>query len=649
MSNRTRTPVGPFGGGFDLVAAAAGLVIAIALFPLRFLADELFVEAVPLLLGGGCLVYFAVRRFGREDAVPARYHWGGGTARVLEAASIVGLGALASVGILSGERTLLFHGVSAVVGSLIFAQILFVSDEELRPGTVVFEVVALGLIVRFAALLTTPGLIGVDTWTHVTTYAGAIRDAGTLGAISDSKYFAAPLYHLLVVAGAEAFGTSLKTALYWSLGLAIPLSVVLVYHASRYVLPVRWSLLAMAIFAVCDYVLRWGIDLIPTSMGLVFYLGLFYAATKLFFARDRLPVYALAAFFGIALVLTHQVSTFIALVFLGAGAVAQLLARFGAIDPIADQLRTDRVSSVNAAGLFVVVTGVAVVNWALTPFGDGSFLTVMLGLAGREFASARLLDLRGGSTDTIPVSDPPVATISSTVELIDSIGLFVLLFLVVLGTLYVLQSTHLSQLSLTLVLATSVMLVFAMALPLFGVTMFLPGRWFAFMYAPMAVITALGLRYLTTRLSSRAVLAGLVLLVVVFPGSMFVAHKATPEEQTFDGTYPEYAYSSSELAAVETIQAIHPPSEEYVVTDHPYRTVFERWRGQPSSMMRMGEEGEITARSVVYRQYQTTGTPVIEIGGADFRVHLDRETVCAPSRSIVYDNGDVEYCRAIQP
>jgi len=166
------------------------------------------------------------------------------------------------------------------------------------------------------------------------------------------------------------------------------------------------------------------------------------------------------------------------------------------------------------------------------------------------------------------------------VEFVDALGFFPLLTAVVLGSLTLFRSDRFSQLSLTYAVAAAGMLVVVLGLPLFGLNLFLPGRWYAFMYAPMAIIAAIGVRYLSTRLSSRTVVAGLLVLALVFPGAMLASQKAALGDPMFDDHYPRYSGTSSELAAVETVSAIHPDEAAPLQTDHPFRTLFVRWQGE---------------------------------------------------------------------
>ncbi len=648
MSNRAVRSDGWLAGRVDRLGAVAGLVLAAVLFPLRFLTDELFVQVVPLLVAVASALYLVAVRYGSERAVSVRWRLSDRASRAVGGAAILGIGAMGLVATATGGLTLPFVSVAATAGALVFVQILFVRDEALRPGVVVAQVVAFAAVLRFAALATTPGLIGVDSWTHVTTYAAAVREGGSLSAMGDVKYLAAPLYHLLAVVAAEAFGTSIRLAVYATLGLALPISVVLVYLTTRPFLPVRWSLFAVAIYAVCDHVVRWGVHLIPTSMGLVFFLAVVYGVTKLFFVERDGPLFGLTVLFGLAVVLTHQVSAFVTLVFLGAAVAAQWVVRLvgahASRGPVPTAART-----ANVTPAFLAVCGLTITNWALTPYRSGTFIETMVGSFRRALAgSVGFLDLVGPADAPSAAIERLATTVPVWVDALDSLGFFLLLTGLVLGSLTVVRRDRFSQLSLTYVLAAAAMLVVTLGLPLFGLNLFLPGRWYAFMYAPMAIVATVGVRFLATRLSSRAVVAGLLVLALAFPGAMLVSHKATPGDPVFDEEYPRYSYTESELAAVRTVDEIHPASGPTIRTDHPYRTVFDRWRGVPADAMRLTESGTVSADAAVYRRYQSAGAPVVRYGDGWLGVRLDRETVCGNDQAVLYANSEVQYCRAPQ-
>lgn len=637
------------GWDLDVVGATVGLALAVLIFPLRFFVSQFWVQAIPVVIGVASGLYLVSRTYNRHDRAVEEIRLSADTVHGLRMAVVVGLAAMVFLGTYTGGRTVPFFGAAAVVGTLIFAQVFFARRAALRPGAVLAQVVAFALVVRWTALATTPGLIGVDSWVHLPEYAASIRESGQLSAIADSKYYAAPLYHLLVVVAAEAFGASLRTGLYATLGIVVPLSVLLIYATTQYFLPVRWALFATAAFAVADHVVRWGIHIIPTSMGLVFFLGVFYGVARIYATRETRAIYALVFLFVVATVFTHQISTFVVLVFLGVGAVTQLYAR--ALAPrFTGRSPREAGGTVNFAGLFVVVGALTVANWSVAPSQGGSFLTGMLSMAQARLASAGFLDL----VSTRPAGSEAVASMTTSMpaalEVLNALGFLLLLLVALLGSFTLLQSEHRRLLPLSWINSTALMLFVTLGLPLFGLYFLVPGRWYAFMYVPMVVVGAYGMSHLEVSISARQLAVVMVLFALLFPGAMLVNNKATHDAPVGDDYYHRFAYSESELDAAETISTIHP-EDEAIRADHPYYIYLRDSEGMLAAPLELNDDGTISGEYVIYREHQTEGMTAVYYPerGTNVRAQLSADAVCGPSMDVVYTNGEVRYCRSNDP
>jgi len=91
-------------------------------------------------------------------------------------------------------------------------------------------------------------------------------------------------------------------------------------------------------------------------------------------------MYALVLLFAVATVLTHQISTFVLLVFLGAGTLAQLYVRV--LDPrLASGTTARERPRVNFAALLAVTLPLTVIDWSVSPPRGPSFLEGMLATA----------------------------------------------------------------------------------------------------------------------------------------------------------------------------------------------------------------------------------------------------------------------------
>jgi len=628
----------------DTTAAGVGLLLAVALFPLRFYVSSVFVGTVPLVLGAASALYLVTDRYGSEHPSLEASRVGAARAHQLRAATVVGLAGMVFVTTLTGGRTVAFFAVAGLVGALLFAQITFVRREALDPALVLVQIVGFTLLVRWLALATTPGLIGIDAWVHLPDYAASVRGSGGLGAIADSQYYSAPLYHLLVVGAAEVFGSSLRTGLYATLGLVVPLSVCLVYYTAGQSLSARWALFATATFAVADHVVRWGLHLIPTSMGLVFFLGVFYGVSTVYASERSGAAYGFVLLFAFATVLTHQLSAFVVLLFLTVGTVVQGYLRF--VAPRVTRSRAaDVPAGVNFAAVLLVVAPVTLADWSLGPREGEAFLPAMVESATTRLGEAGFLDLAsasGGSTASVA---SVVTHVPRSVQLVDTIGFLALLLVTVVGVFALLRHASLGSLPLVWIAAAAVMLLVTLGMPLFGLYFLLPTRWYAFMYVPMVVLAAYGMYHAEISLSARQAAALLVLFALVFPGAMLVNHSATRDAPVNEDAYHRFAFSQGELDAAETIATVHP-TDVAIAADDPYYLLFRNRHVMTADPLELASDGTATGTHVVYRSHLATGGTQVRYDDEMVRAQLPATSVCRPSMDVVYTNGDVTYCTA---
>lgn len=639
----------------DTTAAIAGLVVALLLFPLRFIASQIYIKTIPVIIATGCILYLAaVRQSEDERTLPVL-----STAATMALPSIVtvGMAAMVLVTALQGTRTPVFFAISSVVGTLLFGQILFTSDRNFHRGLVLFQLVIFALVFRLTALYATPGFVGIDAWTHVTELSHAIYTQESLGAISDDKHFASPFYHLLVVASSLVYGSSLRLGLYLSLGLVMPVSTLLVYGAANLLVPARWATLATGLFSVSSYVALWGMHLIPTSMGLVFFLAMLYALLRVMRIEYTLRDFTLLIFLSIAIILTHQVSTFITLVLLGAAFLAQLVFMVGPLGLTRLDTSVFRTKKpVNLIGLVVFNFGLAIFVWSLTPFREDSFLGTVLGWFAETLAqSAGFLNLAGPSSSSSSKAQKAAPTLlEQIVPYINELGFLLLFGFTLVGCLYVVHRRRAEQSVFTLLLGTGIMLVFVLGLPMFGIRNFIPTRWFAFLYALMAVLGAVGLRTLSRNLSRKPVLGILLVIALLYPGAMMLASQSNIDDPVFDSQSEQLAYERQEINAAYTIGEMtgSPGGQEIredqrLYTDHPYQTLVTRTGSYPTTDPATIPKGG-TAKNdyVLYRTEQSSSDAVYfrNKAGHAYTPEISETQLCRPTQSTLYDNGDVRFC-----
>lgn len=639
----------------DTVAAIVGLGLALLMLPLRFFASQIYLNTVPIVLGTACLLYLIALYQGEtESELPTLPS---GVAMALPSIVLVGLSALVGLTVIQGQRTTVFFALASVVGTLVLGQILFVHERDLHPGLMLFQILAFAFVFRFTALYATPGYIGIDIWTHAE-LTQDILEAQSVSGIDHDKHYASPFYHLLAASSSILFDLPLRSAIYLSVGVVMPLSVLLIYATTNLLTSTRWAIFATALFAFASHVTQWGLHLIPTSLGLVFFLGMLYALVRVMRIEYALRDFALLVLFSVAVILTHQVSTFIMLVLLLSAFLAQLVFE---IDPLGltrvdtSVFRTKK--PVNLIGLVVFNFGLTIFMWSLTPYREQSFLATVLGFFTETLEeSAGFLNIASDTgDDDAEAAEATTTFLDQVLPYIDTLGFLFLLGATFVGCLYVVHRRRAEQSVFTLLLASAIMLVFVLLLPMFGIRNFIPTRWFAFLFAPMAVLAAIGLRMLVGSLDKRIVVSVLLVFVLVYPGAMIFAAESNIDQPVFDENHEQLAYNEAELAAVDSIgELTGAPNgseireDQRLYTDHPYQTVIYRTgayaeTGTQTAMV--PDDGAAEHDYTVYRSAQSDAATHFEDENEDRRVtQISEGQLCGPDQGTVYTNGEVTMC-----
>lgn len=634
----------------DVLVAFIGLALAIVMFPLRFLSSQIFIVTLPPILGVGCLLYLAAARGTKTtDGLPTLTP---SATRLLSVGALLGLAAMVFMAALQGQRSILFMDIGGVVGVLLLGQILLAPDEELRPGVFLAQVIVFSFVVRFAALYTTTGYVGIDIWSH-TTFIEMILRTDSLSAISEIKYYASPLYHLLAATSTHLLGLSLRNALYLSLGVVMPLIPLFVYGTARLLVPLRWSLAAAALYAMGDQVIRWGIHLIPTSMGLLFFLACMYSLVRITHASERWRDFSLLVLFSTAIILTHQVSSFIMLVLLFAGLAAQILLQFNFFTEEPDVLSFTGGGSnpVNLIGLVGFNLGLIVFTWSLTPYKGDTFLETVLSYLYVNLFNAGFLTGVGGSGGSEGASGVAggggQTFLSQMSTYVTEAGFLLLIFAGVLGCLTVLKRSRATQTTYTFVGAIVAMLFVVLGLPLFGIESFVPGRWIGYLYALLAIIGVLGFRHLANRTSLKVAGVVLLMLVLVYPNVMIMSNDGAMDSPVFSEQHERLSYTDQELAAVDTYGDARPTDEGgEIYTDLPYGTVWERTDAYPAEPLPAEAGRPVPQGTSVYRDYQSESASYFMNSQTEAATNLDpsKTEVCPPTTNYVYANGQVTVC-----
>lgn len=629
---------------FDVIGAVLALVLAVALLPLRLLATNFYIVAIPVALVFASGLYLLAVRTNNTEGLPTLPLWAG---RLLPSLTVLITALLIVLGIYQGGRTPLFYNLATVAGVAIFAQIFFTRERDFVPWLLLLQILAFAFTIRYVSLLTTPGYTGIDVWTHVPAWSETIAETGSLGFLEGNKYYASPLFHLVVVATSLLADISVRNGLFLSVGFGMAISPIFLYITARLFVSARWSLFATAIYAISAHTVEWSIHLIPTGLGLVFFLGVFYLLVRVLDVNPGGREFVLIVILSIATILTHQISAFIMLILTGAGLLAHLLLRFELFSPPSQfrGLRAGEGDSVSLTGLLAFDLGFITFMWSLTPYHGDTFLATTFSFFRVTLEeSAGLGDTTG--TRSEPAVDPTL--LEQAVQYIDAAVFLIPFALAVVGCFYILRRRNISHATIMCGASIVVMLVFIFGFPMFGVRTFIPQRWYAFLAAPMALLAAIGVAYLSRRLTTPVVFVVLLVFALAFPMVSMAATDGTIDNPRFGDAQTQYSYNQAELSAVDTIGEIRPVGEDEVYhTDHPYNTVFSRAGPGPGVAADISEEGLENSDTVIHRDYQSTGGAFFVLDEERSATpEIEREELCGAERHYAYDNGDVTMCTA---
>jgi hypothetical protein len=356
------------------------------------------------------------------------------------------------------------------------------------------------------------------------------------------------------------------------------------------------------------------------------------------------------------------VSAFITLTFLGAGWLTRVVIGTGLLDrqlAAARDVVSGEVRAIPFGGYFAFNLGLLTLTWSLTPYYGEPFLRTALGFLLDAVADGGGLSSVGSAASKVPSTVPPTLLQELALKF-DVAGFLLFFFGTTVGCLYALRKGRATQAALTLVTAVVVMAAFTLLPPLAGVGTFLSGRWFAFLYAVMAVVTAVGLDYLRRGVPPAVLLVVLLLFVAAFPTVMVASPKGTVDSPVVDDYRPKYSFEDQELAAMETVREYGNPEADRIATDIPYAILLNEKDESKFVVMSFNntsrpgvQADEIRNDRMLYRGYQSTDAPFF--GSAYWNAaqnrsetatvirRIDRSAACG-GRGVAYSNGDVALC-----
>jgi hypothetical protein len=432
-------------------------------------------------------------------------------------------------------RPLGFFVAIGVLAALLAVEIIRLPARQGYEYAVLFKIVLIGVLLRWAPQLMFPGHVALDPWGHeyIVREILSTFHIPQLGPLTYSKV---PVMHLHLAS------TMLMTGLDFEISFMLLMSSlqVIVQATFTYLLAVRFitgkriALLAALLVTVADIVVFNGFLAYPTTLAVMLLSAILYVVLR---ARQASSMRwtALGLVLMATLILTH---TLVSL------AMAMLLLCFWAGFEVYKRLHRSRAGIPLVALSLVALFSIAMLSWWIYASGHILFLAQVIRWALRaEYFLAPVPEAARAYAASIPVSE----------ILLDIAGFSVFYTFAAIGCLYLasIKSPGGAR-GFALALVGILFAAFAFLGPVLNLFV-LPDRWYLMSQVALAIPTALGMIMVAGLGRGRQdVLLGILVGLVTF--SMVADAAANFDTPVFSSARNiRRAFTEGELRSMETI------------------------------------------------------------------------------------------------
>lgn len=521
----------------DVIVALAGLVVGVA----GVLASEYYTLNRSHLACAICIAslgYLVTRNLlpGRESVHP-RAKWQTKDQLFVVVTILFFVLLLASIAILTHSLYrrppiyfLFFIGAAAL---LVLQITLLDLDAPWKQQLLLGQILLLGISFKAGAFFFYPTVSGIDPFGH----QQWIEELLATGEFPQNVgYTPFPVMHLLAGATSLICGNSSKMGLF-SVSILYSIALLAVFPMGKKLLGARTGLIAALLLSLSDYQIMWGVQIIPTSLGIAWFTLILMALAKRDGAeasQDKLVwTISVLLFLGVML-FTHTLSAFVLLVALVTILTTTALLALSKLSP----RRT--VVSMTLAGLF----GIAMLTywmWSF-PHPERAFFTKMV----LSFRSAMSVAQVGDVELVTQIGSFDALTVFA-----GEAGWTLLLVPATMGLISAFNPRLRSTEFLVWALLMAVFLGIVYGSGVMGVQQILPSRWIAFLYVPVCLLVASFLSRLLATSNWNTFLASFTVLLLCAILALMIT---SPSKSIPDS--PLYAASLSIRSAFYTSELV---------------------------------------------------------------------------------------------
>lgn len=455
----------------DTVVGILGIIIGVCISSLYLISATVHLLTLGVALSIASFVYLIIKGKGENGG----YEKDSQAIRMLyEIVFFIAFALSMLLLYVSKDRPPSYFLLIAICVSLIAVSIL---NTETKWGSYlqITKILAVSFNLKYSIFILYEGL-GVDYWAHLH-MNNLLSLTGSIDVLLGKEPFF-PLMHILTAINQIAINTTIKDATNFAILIPLIISSICVYLVARRYYGEKVGLFAVLIVNIMDFHILWGMQPQTTSFGVCLYYFILFILFRSYSSQGRMEWLLLLFIFAPAIILAQAVSSFILFVTL-AGLLGGSFLYW---------VFCDRQGSVFSP-LFLLLYGIILLqNWFIALYNKNS---------GNSFFEQIVFTLDYYVTGYADFLNRPEAIAEYIVELppfieriADTFGLTLLIFLSIIGCLLWLSLRYRSNMNISMIFCTIIILGITFGFPLFGIRNIIPSRWFVFVYFFLSIMAA---------------------------------------------------------------------------------------------------------------------------------------------------------------
>lgn len=468
----------------DHIACILGLMAGLVVMGLYLLSPTIHLLTLGAAFFFASLLYIILNRIKYVDTSKFESCYCRSTRFLLESIFLILLAISLLTFHASESRTPLFFTLISICTGITALLCITVTkdDNALIP---IINILLLSLSIKLSKFYFYGGS-GVDYWWHLRMNE-ILAQVGHISILFD-KEASFPIMHIYVAMAQIIPQLNSKDASMFSIIIPLVFCSICVFFVGEKLFGKNVGLLGMLIVNISDYHNWWGVAPQTTSYGLIIFFFLIYSLYETSFANNRVQWLMVLYILIPAMILAHAVSSFILLMTITGLIVGSLFFKI---------LFSEKWKSFSPI-LLLIYFIFLVQHWFIAEYRKGGnpfFAQVSESLIYYILGYADFLNRPEAMLKSEGLLPPLIESIAN------SFGLALLIFLAVVGSLYLLSSNFRSEKAFSMVTCATLLFSFTFLFPLFGLRNIIPNRWFAFEYFFISLIAAFSVILISRRLS----------------------------------------------------------------------------------------------------------------------------------------------------